>query len=137
MAAVIPRLIRFRDAPQYLGMDRNRFNAEVRPYITAVPIGRQGIAFDRLDLDQWADQRIAKFRVVAVDMAGVGAEYLKRSERPVRKGVNRKWGVKKVRAFTSEMASGTSTSESADMVAFAKALALVTKRRQNGTSGLG
>ena len=27
---VFPRLIRFRDAPQYLGMDRNRFNAEVR-----------------------------------------------------------------------------------------------------------
>ena len=26
-----PRLIRLRDAPAYLGMDRNRFNREVRP----------------------------------------------------------------------------------------------------------
>ena len=27
----LPRILRFRDAPAYLGMDRNRFNAEVRP----------------------------------------------------------------------------------------------------------
>ena len=29
-----PRILRFRDAPRYLGMDRNRFNWEVRPYLT-------------------------------------------------------------------------------------------------------
>jgi hypothetical protein len=52
---VLPRLLRFRDAPHYLGMDRNRFNAEVRPFITNIPIGRQGIAFDRLELDAWVD----------------------------------------------------------------------------------
>ena len=50
---LLPRLIRFKDAPTYLGMDRNRFNNEVRPHITAIPIGTQGIAFDRLDLDAW------------------------------------------------------------------------------------
>ncbi len=50
-----PRLVRFRDAPDYLGMDRNRFNDEVRPYLTTIPIGRQGIAFDRLELDAWVD----------------------------------------------------------------------------------
>jgi hypothetical protein len=48
---LLPRLIRIRDVPEYLGMDRNRFNAEVRPCLTAIPIGRQGIAFDRLELD--------------------------------------------------------------------------------------
>jgi len=37
-------------------MDRNRFNTEVRPYLTEIPIGKQGIAFDRLDLDAWVDQ---------------------------------------------------------------------------------
>ncbi|MBS1211410.1 MAG: hypothetical protein H6R26_26, partial [Proteobacteria bacterium] len=52
---VLPRLIRLRDAPTYLGMDRNRFNASVRPYLTEIPIGEQGVAFDRLDLDAWAD----------------------------------------------------------------------------------
>ena len=41
---VLPRLIRLRDAPAYLGMDRNRFQAEVRPTLTEVPIGTQGIA---------------------------------------------------------------------------------------------
>ena len=25
---LLPRLIRYRDVPKYLGMDRNRFNAE-------------------------------------------------------------------------------------------------------------
>lgn len=47
------RLIRFRDAPDYLGMDRNRFNAEVRPHLVEIPIGERGIGFDRLDLDAW------------------------------------------------------------------------------------
>jgi hypothetical protein len=49
-----PRFIRFRDAPSYLGMDKDRFNAEVRPYLVEIPIGKQGPAFDRLDLDAWA-----------------------------------------------------------------------------------
>lgn len=48
---ITPRLLRFRDAPAYLGMDRNRFNAEVRPYLVEIRIGQQGIAFDRLELD--------------------------------------------------------------------------------------
>lgn len=48
---IIPRVIRFRDAPNYLGMDRSRFNAEVRPLVPEFRIGRQGIGFDRLDLD--------------------------------------------------------------------------------------
>ena len=30
-STLLPRLVRFRDAPWYLGMDRNRFNAEARP----------------------------------------------------------------------------------------------------------
>jgi len=52
---LLPRFIRLRDAPAYLGMDRNRFSAEVRPTLTEIPIGTQGIAFDRLDPDRWAD----------------------------------------------------------------------------------
>ena len=52
----LPRLIRFREAPRYLGMDRNRFNREVRPHVTEIAIGKQGVAFDRLELDAWVDQ---------------------------------------------------------------------------------
>ena len=51
--SILPRLIRFRDAPVYLGMDKNRFNREVRHQLTEIPIGKQGIAFDRLEMDAW------------------------------------------------------------------------------------
>jgi hypothetical protein len=53
---VTSRFIRRKDAGKYLAMDRNRFDNEVRPYLIEIPIGKQGIAFDRLDLDAWADQ---------------------------------------------------------------------------------
>lgn len=59
--SVLPRLIRLRDAPLYLGMDSNRFNRSVRPYLTEIPIGEQGIAFDRLDLDAWAEDRKSRY----------------------------------------------------------------------------
>jgi hypothetical protein len=53
---LLPRFIRLRDAPAYLGMDKNRFNRDVvRPHLCRIPIGRQGVAFDRVDLDTWAD----------------------------------------------------------------------------------
>jgi predicted DNA-binding transcriptional regulator AlpA len=57
---LLPRLIRMRDAPGYLGMDRNKFNAQVRPLLTEIPLGAQSIAFDRLELDAWASQYIAR-----------------------------------------------------------------------------
>ena len=58
--ALLPRLVRLRDAPAYLGMDRNRFNAEVRPHLTNIPIGRQGVAFDRLELDAWVEDYVLR-----------------------------------------------------------------------------
>jgi len=57
---LLPRLVRLRDAPAYLGMDRNRFNREVRPHLTRIPIGQQGIAFDRLELDAWVEDYISR-----------------------------------------------------------------------------
>jgi len=58
--ALLPRLVRLRDAPAYLGMDRNRFNREVRPHLTRIPIGQQGIAFDRLELDAWVEDYVSR-----------------------------------------------------------------------------
>lgn len=52
---VLPRFVRLRDAAIYLGMDRHRFNREVRTQLQEIPLGKQGVAFDRLDLDAWAD----------------------------------------------------------------------------------
>ena len=46
--------------PPIVGMDRNRFNAEVRPHLTEIPIGKQGIGFDRLELDAWVDDYKAR-----------------------------------------------------------------------------
>lgn len=57
---LLPRLIRLRSAPFYLGMDKNRFNHEVRPYLSEIPIGKQGIAYCRLELDAWVDQHIRR-----------------------------------------------------------------------------
>ena len=58
--ALLPRLVRLRDAPAYLGMDRNRFNREVRPHLTKIPIGQQGLAFDRLELDAWVEDYVSR-----------------------------------------------------------------------------
>ncbi|EXF95595.1 hypothetical protein HK44_023560 [Pseudomonas fluorescens HK44] len=56
---VQPRILRAYQAPGYLGMCRDVFNRTVRPYVREFPIGQQGIGFDRLELDQWADAYIA------------------------------------------------------------------------------
>ena len=114
-APLIPRLIRFRDAPRYLGMDRNRFNAEVRPYLTEIPIGKQGIGFDRLELDAWVD------------------DYNARNGRPGRSKGGQSWDARRYQASSSEAASGTSTSTSAGG-AFAKALAQLSSRKRSGIS---
>ncbi|HEU0203997.1 MAG TPA: hypothetical protein VFR86_26610 [Burkholderiaceae bacterium] len=113
--AVLPRLIRFRDAPRYLGMDRNRFNAEVRGALTEIRIGVQGVAFDRLELDAWADQ------------------YKARNGRPAQaKGVSI-WDARKHRVSSNVAASGTSTNASAGG-AFARALAQLASKKPNASS---
>jgi hypothetical protein len=67
----LPRFVRLRDAPNYLGMDRNRFNRSVRPHLVAIPIGKQGIAFDRLDLDE-SQHRLPRARSLFASM-GLGS----------------------------------------------------------------
>ncbi len=91
---LLPRLIRLRDAPFYLGMDRNRFSAEVRPYVTEIKMGVQGVAFDRLELDAWAEQ------------------YKARNGRPGQPKGEAIWDVKKYPDSSKEPVSGTSTSKS-------------------------
>jgi predicted DNA-binding transcriptional regulator AlpA len=110
-----PRLIRFRDAPHYLGMDRNRFNAEVRPLVTEVRIGTQGIAFDRLELDAWVD------------------DYLGRNGRPGRSKGAMSWDENETPASRGGQDGGSSTSGSAGSV-FAKALERLSLKKRNDTS---
>ena len=107
------RLLRLRDAPMYLGMDRNRFNNEVRPHLTEIPIGTQGIAFDRLELDRWVDH------------------YKSRNGRPASpiKGEH-PWDANIAPVFATETASGTSKNACLDDQ-FAKALAQATSKKRN------
>ena len=109
-----PRILRFRDAPRYLGMDRNRFNAEVRPYVTEIPIGKQGIGFDRLELDAWVD------------------DYKSRNGRPARKG-DKSWDANEYPASSCEPGFGISTSASSGGE-FARALAQLSSKKRKRTS---
>src|SRR5215831_4037099 len=103
-AAPAPRFIRLRDAPAYLGMDKNRFNREVRPGVLALRIGIQGIAFDRVDLDAWAD-----------DYKSRNGCHAARSHR------SKSWEPRKCQASPSAVEPGTSTRCSEER-AFARAL---------------
>jgi hypothetical protein len=108
----LPRIIRFRDAPGYLGMDRNRFNLEVRPSLTEIPIGKQGIGFDRLELDAWVE------------------DYKTRNGRPRRSKGVKSWDVNEYLVSSCGPESGMSTSASSGGE-FAKALAQLNSRKQS------
>jgi len=110
---LLPRLVRFRDAPTYLGMDRNRFNREVRPCLTNIPIGQQGIAFDRLELDAWVE------------------DYVSRNGRPAKRSET--WDAKNHLASKSEAVFGGLTRESKDTEEWQKAVARLISRRRNST----
>jgi len=111
---LLPRLVRFRDAPFYLGMDRNRFNAEVRPQLTEIPIGTQGIAFDRLELDAWVEQ------------------YKSRNGRPAQPKGKLTWDEREHPVLSTGAVPGTSTNAS-EVAEFAKALAKATSRKRRST----
>jgi hypothetical protein len=93
-------------------MDRNRFNEEVRPRLTEIPIGQQGIAFDRLDLDAWAD------------------DYKARNGRPGKGDMT--WDASDRPVSSSEEGSGISTSRS-EVDDFAKAVGRATSEKRNST----
>lgn len=50
---IIPGIIRLRDAPYYLGMNKTFFRDSVQPYLTRIPIDKRGIGFSRVELDCW------------------------------------------------------------------------------------
>ena len=53
---MLQRLYRLKDAPKYLGIDKNVFNRDGRPQLTEIRHGR-AVLFDRLELDAWADYK--------------------------------------------------------------------------------
>ncbi len=107
------RFVRLRDAARYLGMDKNRFNVDVRPFLTEIPIGVQGIAFDRLELDAWADD----YKAV-------------RGRPPEKEALCLE---EECRVSPIVVASGTSISESKDTGGFQKAVERIALARRSGT----
>lgn len=50
-----PRVLRQKDAPAYLGMSERIFNKDIRPHLTEIPIGKRGVGFDRVEIDEFFD----------------------------------------------------------------------------------
>jgi hypothetical protein len=108
---LMPRLIRFRDAPYFFGMDKNRFNRELRPLLTEIRVGKQGIAFDRLEMEAAAE------------------DYKARNGRPTANLERRRlWDKANRQALSSVVGSGTSIKTSSER-AFAKALERAISRK--------
>ena len=109
--ALVPRLIRLRDAPYFFGMDKNRFNREVRPFLTEIRVGVQGRAFDRLEMEAAAE------------------DYKARNGRPTANLERRRlWDKVNRQASPSVVGSGTSIKISSER-AFAKALERAISRK--------
>jgi predicted DNA-binding transcriptional regulator AlpA len=123
--SIQPRFIRFGDAPGYLGMCRDEFNKTVRPNVREFPIGKQGVAFDRHELDEWADAYIT---AKAIEKAANQDNNRPRSE---RQGDTR-WREKQSPGSTRKVVSGRSI-KSSGASDFEKALALVTGKKQSNT----
>jgi hypothetical protein len=116
----IPRAIRASEAHKYLGMDRNRFNKEVKPHLVSVPIGTQGVAYDRFDLDAWwEDYKRRNGRLGALYKQGE-EQWVEQQQR----------GLEDVP--TKQVAFGTSTKLST-AAQFTKAVERVTKTKRKGT----
>ncbi len=106
---IAPRFLRVRDAHGYCGMSREIFNNEIRPYLVEIQIGTQGVAFDRLDLDDVLD------------------DCKSRNGRPAKKG-GRIWVGKEHQVSSKETGFGTSTRSYTD-ADFAKVLELATSKK--------
>lgn len=102
--SLMPRLVRMRDAPYFFGMDKNRFNREIRPLLTEIRVGKQGRAFDRLEMEAAAE------------------DYKDRNGRPAADSERIKpWETADRQASSSVVGSGIST-KCSEARAFARAL---------------
>ena len=120
-----PRFIRAMNAPAYLGMCREEFKNTVRPHVREFPIGKQGVAFDRHELDRWAD---AYIEAAAIEKMN------DRDNNPPcsgRLGAS-KWREKRSPASTRGTVSGTST-RSSEVLDFKKALEQAKGKKPSST----
>jgi len=124
-SSIPPRFIRFMDAPGYLGMCRDEFNKTVRPNVHEFPIGKQGVAFDRIELDEWADAYIES---KSIEKTVNTDNNRPRSERQGEAKGGKPWREKRSLASTRKVESGKST-KCSEVSDFERALELVTGKR--------
>ena len=115
--AIEPRIIRVSQALFYCGMSDRVFNAEIRPFLTEIRIGVQGVGFDRFELDQVLSDYIRRYGRAPTRF--MESEQCKNEKNPVA-------------GLSSETISGISTKPST-VSDFAKAVALAKKQKQKGS----
>tara|TARA_R110000822_G_scaffold283119_3_gene404654 strand:- start:424 stop:825 length:402 start_codon:yes stop_codon:yes gene_type:complete len=120
-----PRFLRASTAPAYLGMCREEFNKTVRPNVREFPIGKQGIGFDRIELDQWADSWAESMAI---------EKQTDQDNNPPRSGRQgaKQWREKQCRASTRGTGFGTST-KSSEVADFKKALEQARGKKPSST----
>nr|WP_249745166.1 hypothetical protein [Pseudomonas rhodesiae] len=106
-------------------MCREEFNKTVRPNVREFPIGKQGVGFDRLELDQWADSWAES---MAIEKQANEDNNLPRSGRQGAK----QWREKRCRASTRGTGFGTST-KSSEIADFRKALEQAKGKKPSST----
>nr|WP_244885938.1 hypothetical protein [Pseudomonas paralactis] len=106
-------------------MCREEFNKTVRPNVREFPIGKQGIGFDRIELDQWADSWAES---MAIEKQANEDNNLPRSGRQGAK----QWREKQCRASIRGTGFGTST-KSSEVADFKKALEQARGKKQSNT----
>ncbi|MFF7108942.1 hypothetical protein [Pseudomonas sichuanensis] len=128
--ALLPRIIRAGEAPGYLGMCKDEFKNTVRPHVREFPIGKQGVGFDRLELDAWVD---AYIEAMAVEKASNQDNNRPRSVSKAGESKETPWPKRQSQdSRKCPAASGKSTRSTGEKE-FKKALELVTGRRQSST----
>lgn len=124
-----PKILRMRDAPDYLGMSPRAFNEIVRPNVREASIGVQGIGFLRDDLDAWAD---SFFERNAIDKQSMQGDDVRCIGRRHANGGNSTWHARQSAASTSATVSGISTNSTKEN-GFKKALELVRGKKRKTT----
>ena len=125
-----PRFIRAMDAPAYLGMCRTEFKNTVRPHVREFPIGKQGVAFDRHELDAWADAYIES---MAIEKTANQDNNRPRSERQGDKKGESPWPKKQSPASSKCRAASGRSTKSTEENEFRRVLALVTAPKPSST----
>nr|WP_238347525.1 MULTISPECIES: hypothetical protein [unclassified Pseudomonas] len=127
---LLPRILRVGEAPGYLGMCKEEFKNTVRPYVREFPIGKQGVGFDRLELDAWMD---AYIEAMAVEKASNQDNNRPRSVSTAAESKETPWPKRQSQGSRKcQAASGKSTRSTGENE-FKRALALVKGKKQSST----